>query len=239
MRLVETRGGVRIVKTVAITMRTPGDDEELALGFLFTEGILQRPEQVASVLVVPSRGFVEVELAPHVTVDWKRLERHFYVSSSCSVCGKASVDLVRARLPQPPPAGFRLSGQVLGSLPERLRLAQDAFVATGGIHAAGLFTPAGELVALREDVGRHNAVDKVIAAAWRDGCTNGCVLMLSGRASFELVQKAAMARIPVVAAVGAPSSLAVELAESAGVTLAGFVRAERWNVYCGGERIVA
>lgn len=240
IRLVATAEGGRVVRTVAITMRTPGDDEELALGFLLTEGILRAAEEVASVRVVAARGFVEVELAPAVKVDWKRLERHFYVSSSCGVCGKASVDLVRTRLPAAPLAEVRVAGPVLGALPERLRQAQEAFSATGGLHAAGLFTPAGDLVAIREDVGRHNAVDKVIASQWRAGLPLGeRLLMLSGRASFELVQKAAMARIPFVAAVGAPSSLAVELAESAGLTLCGFVRQDRWNVYCGGERLLA
>lgn len=238
IRLVETRLDVRQVKTVAITMRTPGDDEDLALGFLFTEGILRHASDVASLRAVPTRGFIEVELAPTVTVDWKRLERHFYVSSSCGVCGKASVELVHARLPDSPLAPLQIAGPLLGSLPDLLRAAQPTFASTGGLHAAGLFTATGTLLALREDVGRHNAVDKVIASQWRQAQPlHQHILMLSGRASFELIQKAAMARIPIVAAVGAPSSLAVELAESTGLTLAGFVRANRWNVYSGGERI--
>lgn len=240
IRVAEVHGGVRTVRTAAITMRTPGDDEDLAIGFLFTEGILARREDVASIQVVASRGFVLVELARDVVVEWKRLERNFYMSSSCGVCGKASVELVRTRLPEALVGGVRVSGAVLGSFPQRLREGQMAFTETGGLHGAGLFTADGEMVAIREDVGRHNAVDKVIASQWRVGAEmSQQVLMLSGRASFELVQKAAMARIPVVAAVGAPSSLAVELAETAGVTLCGFVRAERWNVYCGGERITA
>ena len=179
-----------------------------------------------------------MELAEGVAVDWRRLERNFYTSSSCGVCGKASLELVRTRLPEGPVGGVSVSSSVLGLLPGRLREGQMAFAETGGMHGAGLFLADGTLVALREDVGRHNAVDKVIASQWRAGATvAGCVLVLSGRASFELIQKAAMARIPVVAAVGAPSSLAIELAETAGLTLCGFVRAERWNVYCGGERI--
>ena len=240
IRLVEVRGGVRVVKTVAITMRTPGDDEDLAVGFLFTEGILRRQEDLASIRVVALRGFVEVELAEGVMVEWKNLERNFYMSSSCGVCGKASVELVRTRLPDPPGPGMTVSGEKLGSFPQRLRAGQMAFDQTGGLHGAGLLAADGALVAIREDVGRHNAVDKVIASQWRAGEEmTERVLMLSGRASFELVQKAAMARIPVVASVGAPSSLAIELAETAGMTLCGFVRAERWNVYCGGERITA
>jgi len=215
-------------------MRTPGHDEDLALGFLFTEGILTAAADVAGLLAVPARGFLEVTLRDELSVDWRRLERHFYTSSSCGVCGKASVDLVRAQVDPLPPPTTKLPENVLTALPARLRAAQDAFTLTGGLHAAGLFSFDGTLLALREDVGRHNAVDKVIARHWRAGHSfANHVLMLSGRASFELIQKAALARIPVVAAVGAPSSLAIELAESLNITLAGFVRHDRWNLYCG------
>jgi FdhD protein len=238
-------------RTVSITMRTPGDDLALAVGFLFTEGILTDRAQVEDVRhcgpVVGDDGLrnvVRVRLAPGRTVDLARLERHFYTSSSCGVCGKTSIEALRATSSfpiAPPDAAPVLAPAVVHALPARLREAQTLFERTGGLHASALFDMQGTLLALREDVGRHNALDKVIGAELMAGSlpASDRVLLVSGRASFELVQKAAMAGIPVLAAVGAPSSLAVRLATESGMTLLGFVRDGRFNVYAGGERLLA
>jgi len=220
-------------------MRTPGHDRELALGFLYTEGLLENPDHVADVRVDDS-GAMIVSLigAPAPNIDARR----FYVTSSCGVCGKASIDALSASGCAMLPAGKpKLSMDLVLHFPVRLREAQAIFEHTGGLHAAGLFDTAGELLYLREDVGRHNAVDKLIGAAFlgRRLPLHEHVLMLSGRVSFELVQKAVTAGIPIVIAVGAPSSLAIETALRFGVTLIGFVRGGHFNVYAGGDRLIA
>ena len=221
-------------RPVAVTMRTPGHDEELAAGFLLGEGI--RPLRVEPAADLAA-NVVEVEA---VGFDPSRLERHFYTSSSCGVCGKGALDAVAVNAP-PVESGLRVGAALVASLPERLRAAQPAFAATGGLHATGLFDAAGELLCLREDVGRHNAMDKVVG--WAHSARRlplaDAILCVSGRLSFELVQKAAVAGCPVVVAVGAPSSLAVELARDRNVTLCGFVREGRVGVYSAPARIVA
>jgi FdhD protein len=240
VRLGHDADGRRVHVPVSVTMRTPGHDHELAVGFLYSEGILVAPEQVAGVRACGMGNVVRVDLAADVGVDLSRLQRHFYTSSSCGVCGKASLEAVqvcaRHRLAEGRPV---VDGEVIHHLPEALRAAQTVFDRTGGLHAAALFTTQGELLCLREDVGRHNALDKLIGAQFLAGRTplSEDVLLVSGRASFELVQKAAVAGIPVLAAVGAPSSLAVSLAREYGLTVIGFVRQDRFNIYTGAERI--
>jgi FdhD protein len=235
-------------RPLAVTMRTPGHDFDLVHGFLQTEGVIAGPEDVAGLRYcegVDDEGrntynVIDVDLADGVEPPDTALDRNFYTSSSCGVCGKASIDAIRTRTRYDVAGdGLRLPLVTLLALPDRLRAAQQVFEKTGGLHAAGLFTSDGELVALREDVGRHNAVDKVVGDAVRAGRLplSGHVLMVSGRASFELTQKAAMAGVPVLAAVSAPSSLAVELAADAGVTLVGFLRGDGCNVYTRTERI--
>ncbi|MCC3650946.1 formate dehydrogenase accessory sulfurtransferase FdhD [Streptomyces sp. S07_1.15] len=236
-------------KPLAITMRTPGDDFALAAGFLVSEGVLGRAEELTGIAYCAGAtadggntyNVVDVRLAPGVPVPSITLERNVYTTSSCGLCGKASLDAVRttarwAIADEPP---VRVTPGVLAGLPERLRAAQRVFDRTGGLHAAGLFSPEGELLDLREDVGRHNAVDKLVGRALQDGRLplSRCVLLVSGRASFELAQKAVMAGIPVLAAVSAPSSLAVDLADEAGLTLVGFLRGASMNVYAGAERV--
>jgi len=244
IRLVVGAGRQRRRIRVSVTMRTPGYDEELAAGFLFTEGILTSREQIER--VHPCRGagagcgnVVIVELRPEVTIDLARLERHFYTTSSCGVCGKTSLAAVQVGVRHRPSAGPLLSPQVIARLPEQLRQVQTLFQCTGGLHAAALFDAEGELIRLREDVGRHNALDKLVGAALLAGeiPLGERILLVSGRASFELVQKAAVAGIPILAAVGAPSSLAVELAGDHGMTLLGFVREDHFNIYTGANRI--
>ncbi|MCS7035407.1 MAG: formate dehydrogenase accessory sulfurtransferase FdhD [Saprospiraceae bacterium] len=227
--------------SVAVTMRTPGDDEDLALGFLFTEGIVQRADQVASLRALSDNTLL-ADLDPSLPVDTERLTRHLFTASSCGVCGKASLDAVQTVSCYYPTRGYpQWSRAAIFQLPERLRHAQATFEVTGGLHASALFDAEGQLVLLREDIGRHNATDKVIGAALRRGEAlplRHYLLLVSGRAGFELAQKAAMAGIPCLAAVGAPSHLAVEMARGAGMTLVGFLRGERFNVYSHPERIL-
>jgi FdhD protein len=219
---------------VAVTMRTPGHDEELALGFCLTEGLQPAAARVPEDLAANT---VDVD-APDFDPD--RIRRSFYTSSSCGVCGKGAIEAVQVWAPRVESA-LEVSESVVASLPERLREAQRAFAATGGLHATGLFTTEGELLCIREDVGRHNALDKVVGWAFQTGALplSGHVLCVSGRLSFELVQKASVAGCPVLVAVGAPSSLAVELAEDRGITLCGFVREGRLTVYTEPCRIVS
>ena len=232
-------GMQRRVATIAVTMRTPGNDLELAAGFLFTEGLVRAREQIVSMQSCHA-GAVRVALAPEITIDLARLERHSFTSSSCGMCGKTSASALRTTSRYPLRAAEPMvEDALLRSLPERLRRAQPAFDATGGLHASALFGLDGALQTLREDVGRHNALDKVIGAELLAGRlpADERILIVSGRVSFELVQKALMAGIPVVAAIGAPSSLAVELAREAGLTLLGILRSDRFNVYSGAERL--
>ncbi|WP_431943618.1 formate dehydrogenase accessory sulfurtransferase FdhD [Micromonospora marina] len=233
-------------RPLAVTMRTPGDDLDLAIGFLLTEGLIRSAEDVytaqlcAGAETPNTYNVVDVVLSPGVPEPVTDPARNFYTTSSCGVCGKASIESVRTRsrfaVRDDP---LVVTADLLAGLPDRLRAAQRAFDRTGGLHAAGLFTPAGELVVLREDVGRHNAVDKVLGWATREGRLPlaGHVLLVSGRASFELTQKAWMAGVPLLAAVSAPSTLAVELAEEAGMTLVGFLRGPTMNVYTGAARV--
>ncbi|MFD7263491.1 formate dehydrogenase accessory sulfurtransferase FdhD [Streptomyces sp. NPDC059874] len=236
-------------KPLAITMRTPGDDFALAAGFLVSEGVLGAASDVQAVTYCEGAtedgsntyNVVNVQLAAGVPVPDITLERNVYTTSSCGLCGKASLDAVRTatRFPGVAEDPVRISADVLGGLPDRLRASQKVFDRTGGLHAAGLFTAQGELLDLREDVGRHNAVDKIVGRALQSGLLPlaGAVLLVSGRASFELAQKAVMAGIPVLAAVSAPSSLAVDLALESGMTLVGFLRGPDMNIYAGEERI--
>lgn len=229
-------GGV--TRSVSITMRTPGRDEDLARGFLFTEGVFRaRPQDAVEVV---KSNVVVVSVPTGTAIDWKRLERHAYTSSSCGVCGKTSLEQVYAAIPYgETPAGFAVGEATIRTLPTRLRAAQQLFAQTGGIHAAGLFNLDGQLLHLAEDVGRHNALDKLIGHCLQLEMVplDRHLLLLSGRASFELIQKAAMAGIGLVAAVGAPSSLAVSLAAELEITLCGFVREDGFNVYSGLNRL--
>jgi len=237
-------------QALTVTMRTPGDDLDLAAGFLFTEGLLSAAvdlrqirmcdENVADATLETSDLPAPAALAR--ATDTRRAQRNFLTTSACGVCGKESIDAIRVRSRYDLATDrVRVPSSVLASLPERLREAQRVFASTGGLHAAGLFTADGTLLVLREDVGRHNAVDKVIGWALRAGRLplTGCVLLVSGRASFELVQKSAVAGIPVLAAVSAPSSLAADLADEVGMTLVGFLRGPSMNAYTGVERITS
>ncbi len=237
----------RAVRSLTITMRTPGHDEELAAGFLFTEGLVRHASEIEDIRpcgldegVHGARNAVRVRLADHARVQWPTLERHFYATSSCGVCGKASLEALEVKGLVPPARdGLRVTPDLVTALPERLRAAQRVFDQTGGLHAAALFDTRGELTSIREDVGRHNALDKLLGEAFLRGATplSDQLLFLSGRASFELLQKALVAGLPAVVAVGAPSSLAVDLARRFDITLLGFVRGNRFNVYHGAWRL--
>jgi FdhD protein len=234
-------------QTVAVTMRTPGGDFELAAGFLSSEGIVNERSEIASIsycvdpTVDPQQQYniVNVELRAGELAHLERFERHFTMNSSCGVCGRANLEALRARGVQPLCDDVRVEAATLYALPERMRGAQHVFEATGGLHAAAIFDAAGTAIAVREDIGRHNAVDKLTGWAFLEGAAlEHQLLCVSGRASYEIVQKAAVARIPVVCAVSAPSSLAVDLAREFNITLAAFVRGERANVYSATERII-
>lgn len=221
-------------KTISVTMRTPGDDADLAAGFLFTEGLIESPGEIESVRHWGSPNKVRVALAPDARVDLSKLDRHFYTTSSCGVCGKTSIDALRVAT-QRLDARAPVSRELLVQLPSLLRDAQTAFQETGGVHGAALVDRNGAVLCVREDIGRHNAVDKVIGSFARAGALppQDAMLIVSSRGSFEIVQKAIVARIATVAFIGGPSSLAVELARDFGVTLVGFVRDGRFNVYAG------
>jgi len=238
-------GDGRTELPVSVTMRTPGDDFPLAAGFLLGEGIVSARDEIVDLRYcrrVTPQEFNVVTATLRSAVDPALLTRNFYTTSSCGVCGKASIEAVEAQVAECaplPPGGLELAAELILDLPERLREAQALFDRTGGLHAAGLFDAAGTTVDVREDVGRHNAVDKVTGAAMLDGRVplHGHVLVVSGRLSFDIVQKAVSAGIPALIAVGAPSSLAVDLADRFGVTLIGFVRGGAFNVYTGDERV--
>ena len=235
--------GKREQKNISVTMRTPGNDMELAAGFLYTEGIIHAPSDIVSVkyLKEDNENIVLFSLNEQVTPEMNKLERNFYTTSSCGVCGKASIEAVRTACPIPDNFDtIRIPAKLIYQLPGLLRKQQDIFEHTGGLHGCALFDLFGSLLLSREDVGRHNALDKLIGAALNKGMLplNQHILLLSGRASFELIQKAIMSGIKIVAAVGAPSSLAAEMAEEWGLTLIGFLRDERFNIYSGAERIV-
>jgi len=243
----------RIETKIAVTMRTPGNDFELAVGFLFTEGIIENAQQILSIKYCTDHGkqsqyenIVRVELFPTVEFDSEKLKRNFYTTSSCGVCGKASIDAIHTVCKKANEnENYNIEASLIIALPTTLRKHQNVFEHTGGLHACAIFNTKGELIIIREDVGRHNALDKLIGFSL--GCnqingstkieTSQCILLLSGRASFELIQKAAMARIKIVCAVGAPSSLAIEVAKSFGITLVGFLRDDHFNIYTFKDRI--
>ncbi|MFZ4797292.1 MAG: formate dehydrogenase accessory sulfurtransferase FdhD [Bacteroidia bacterium] len=240
----------RIQKNISVTMRTPGYDFELALGFLFTEGIVENLEQISQIKYCTelnsqkdNQNIVRVELHENIDIDFSKIQRNFYTTSSCGVCGKASIDAIKTvcNLPENT-SDFSVSHAIILSLPQKLRAQQNVFEYTGGLHACALFDTYGNLEILREDVGRHNALDKLIGAVIgskkKENTFNSKILLLSGRASFELIQKAAMAQIKVVCAVGAPSSLAVQTANEFGITLIGFLRENRFNIYSETQRII-
>lgn len=239
----------RATRSLSITMRTPGDDEELAAGFLLSESIIGSRDDIAAVEPcgppAPDSGnhnVVRVELHRDVELDIGRLQRHFYTTSSCGVCGKASLEALHAVGARPLTGNAMVfRHDMLAQVPHSLRAAQATFDRTGGLHAAAAFTAAGDLVVTREDVGRHNAVDKVLGALLREGRlpAQDLGLMVSGRASFELLQKALVAGMPLLAAVSAPSSLAVQLAREFDITLVGFLRGDNFNIYAGAQRITA
>lgn len=234
----------RMQKSISVTMRTPGNDFELATGFLFTEGIIHQANQISGIKHCNSanENVVKVMLDASIAPDMAKLDRHFYTTSSCGVCGKSSIEAVRVscKVVNTETDRLQFSSSLLYQLPRLLRDQQEIFLHTGGLHGCALFNTQGELLALREDVGRHNALDKLIGYALQTNMLplNNHILLLSGRASFELIQKATMAGINAIAAVGAPSTLAVQMAMENNMTLIGFLRDERFNIYCGAQRII-
>lgn len=228
---------------ISVTMRTPGNDDELAVGFLLSEGLITKREQVAKIEPYPrnrDKNVINVFLSADVQIDFARLTRHVFMSSSCGLCGKSSIDAVHQHFPKVT-SEASIAATVLQGLPEKIRANQDTFDKTGGLHAAAIFDTTGKLIVLREDVGRHNAVDKVLGYSLLNNLhtlTNN-ILLVSGRTSFEIIQKALAARIPIIAAVSAPSSLAVEFADESGQTLVGFLRDQRMNIYSHPNRISA
>ncbi len=236
--------GRALAKTISITMRTPGSDAELAAGFLLGEGIVRQPSDILAIrqLGASASNEIQVDLHPSVEVDINRLDRRFYTTSSCGVCGKASLDAIDAQDPPSIPIeGLAVDAALIHKLPESARQAQPVFSQTGGLHAAALFNETGTLLNVQEDVGRHNALDKLIGHQFLAAALplHKHLLLVSGRASFELIQKALMAGIPLVAAIGAPSSLAVELAQRSHITLLGFVRHNQFNIYSGHWRVTS
>lgn len=228
-------------RAISVTMRTPGHDAELAAGFLLSEGIIHKPSDIARIAHCsknPDANVLKVTLAPESEVDFDRLTRHVFASSSCGLCGKATIDSVKANFP-PIQSDLRIDAQMISSLPDAMRNAQATFSRTGGLHAAALFSADGTLMVLREDIGRHNAVDKILGHSLLKGLfpLDRHVLLVSGRSSFEIMQKALAGRIPVVAAVSAPSTLAARFAGESGQTLIGFLRGKRMNVYAHPSRI--
>jgi FdhD protein len=251
----------RKVKSISITMRTPGNDDELAAGFLMTEGVVRDVTHIASIgtpsaaeTAIPNEAgarkavlptglrsqVIRLELSPEVEVSMSTLERNFYTTSSCGVCGRASLLALRTLCPLPRSDSFMIRSDILSMLPQQLQTVQAVFKETGGLHAASLFSADGKLHSIREDVGRHNAVDKLLGEAFlRDAVPlRSHLLLLSGRASFELLQKAVMGGIPMVAAIGAPSSLAIAVAREFSITLVGFLRLESFNIYSAPHRIL-
>jgi FdhD protein len=234
-------------KTIAVTMRTPGTDFELAAGFLYGEGVVSNRDDIQriSYCVDPDvdgeqrYNIVNVELREGLSPNLSPLERHFFTTSACGICGKASLEALRLREYRVIPKELKVPVEVIYSLPEQLRSAQRVFATTGGLHAAALFNTQGELLSVREDVGRHNALDKLVGSAFLSDQLplNNYIVMVSGRSSFEILQKCLAAGVPIVCAVSAPSSLAVTLAKEFGITLVGFLRGERFNVYSGKERL--
>jgi len=244
IRLSYTARGERVEQSISVTMRTPGNDEELAIGFLAGEAIIRTASDVRRVEHSgpsdPEKGIrnvVRVELADDIGIDAGGLLRHFYTTSSCGVCGKASLDAVRVQIEPRPPSTFSIPTMTLRSLPAALQARQTEFARTGGLHATASFDFTGEILRVREDVGRHNAFDKLAGSYLIRGNLSRHGVLLSGRASFELLQKAAVAGAPLVASIGPPSSLAVELAHDQGIALVGFLKADRFNIYAGAERI--
>jgi FdhD protein len=248
IRLAYGEHPARIIKNVSVTMRTPGNDRELAVGFLFTEGIISNQSALLGVShsLITCAGnkenIVQVDLKKSVVPHLQNSERNFYTTSSCGVCGKSSINAIKTigAYQNGKETLLTIKQETLQELPGNLRLHQDIFETTGGLHACALFNPSGDLLLVREDVGRHNALDKLIGAALEKNLLplEDHILLLSGRGSFELIQKATMAGIRIVAAVGAPSSLAVQLAEEFGITLIGFLRQQRFNIYTNSQRII-